>query len=58
MGLAAFTLASGLNALGANDFLGACDVAVGLGERLLDVHHAGAGLLTDLLDQSCSDCCH
>ena len=25
---------------------------------LLDVHHAGAGFLAHLLDQSCSDCCH
>ena len=58
LSLAAFTLASGLDALGADDFLGASHIAFGFGQGLLDVHHAGAGFLAHLLDQSCSDCCH
>ena len=58
LGLAAFALASGLDALGADDLLGAGDITLGLGESLLDVHHAGAGVFAHLLDQSCSDCCH
>ena len=44
--------------LGADDFLCAGDVALGFGERLLDVHHACAGLFTDLLDQCCGNSCH
>ena len=58
LGLAAFALAGGLNALSADDLLGAGHVAFGFGQCLLDVHHAGAGFLAHLLDQSCSDCCH
>ena len=58
LGLAAFTLAGGLDALGADDFLCAGDVAFGFGERLLDVHHACAGLFTNLLDQCCGNGCH
>ena len=58
LGLAAFALASGLDALGADDLLGAGDITLGLGESLLEVHQAGAGVFAHLLDQSCSDCCH
>ena len=58
LSLATFALASGLDALGADDFLGASHIAFGFGQGLLDVHHAGAGFLAHLLDQSCSDCCH
>ena len=53
---AAFTLAG--CALRTNDFLGASDVAFSLGESLLDVHHASAGVFTHLLDQSGGNCCH
>jgi len=34
------------------------DVAVVLGERLLALHHAGAGALAQFLDQGCGDFCH
>ena len=44
----AFTLASSLDALGADDLLGAGDITLGLGESLLDVHHAGAGVFAHL----------
>src|SRR5262249_28022109 len=33
-------------------------VAVRLDQRGLDVHHAGAGLLAQLLDHFCGDLCH
>ena len=58
LSLATFALASGLDALGADDFLGASHVTLSLGQSLLNVHHAGASFLAHLLDQSCSDCCH
>ena len=58
LGLTAFALACGLDTLGADDLLGASHVTLGLGQGLLNVHHAGAGFLAHLLDQSCSDCCH
>ena len=32
------------------------DVAIGLGQRLLAVHHAGAGLVSELLHRLCCDC--
>ena len=37
---------------------GGVDVAVVLGERLLALHHAGAGALAQFLDQGCGDFCH
>ena len=51
LGLAAFTGAGGLDATGADDLLGAIDVAFGFCQRLLDVHHACAGFITHLLDE-------
>jgi hypothetical protein len=33
-------------------------VATGIGERLLALHHAGAGPVAKLLDQGCCDLCH
>jgi hypothetical protein len=35
---------------------GLVDVAVGLGERLLAVHHAGVGLVAEFFDLGCGDC--
>ena len=58
LGLAAFTLAGCGDALGADDLLGAGDVAFGFGQSLLDVEHAGAGVFTNLLDQCGGNCCH
>ena len=58
LSLTAFALTSGLNALGTDDLLGASHVTLSLGQSLLNIHHAGAGFLAHLLDQSCSDCCH
>src|SRR5690606_13184259 len=37
---------------------GGVDVAVGFGERLLALHHAGAGALAQLLDHGCGDFSH
>ena len=51
-GRAALTLRDALEALDAKDLDGLGAVAVGLVERLLDVHHAGAGLLAQRLDVS------
>ena len=48
-GLAALALGQGLQALQADDLEGLLGVAVGLGQSLLDIHHAGAGLLTQRL---------
>src|SRR5690606_39190647 len=39
----------------AQRFGGGVDVAAGLGERLLALHHAGAGALAQFLDQGCGD---
>ncbi len=58
LSLAAFTLAGCGDTLGADDFLGAGDVAFGFGQSLLDVEHAGAGVFTNLLDQCGGNCCH
>ena len=58
LGLAAFALTRCRDALCADDFLGAGDIAFGFGKSLLHIHHAGAGFFTHLLDQSCSDSCH
>ena len=58
LSLAALAGACGLDAGGADDLLGAGHVALGLGQGLLDVHHAGAGLITQLLDQCSGDFCH
>jgi hypothetical protein len=35
---------------------GLLDVAVGLHQRLLALHHAGAGALAQFFHQSCSNC--
>src|SRR6476620_2233069 len=51
-GRAALTLRDALEALDAKDLDGLGAVAVGLVERLLDVHHAGARLLAQRLDVS------
>ena len=48
-GLAALALGQGLQALQADDLESLLGVAVGLGQSLLDIHHAGAGLLTQRL---------
>ncbi len=48
-GLAALALGQGLQALQADDLESLLGVAVSLGQSLLDVHHAGAGLLTQRL---------
>ena len=58
LSLATLTLASCGDALGADDLLGTSDVAFSLGESLLDVEHAGAGVFTNLLDQCGGNCCH
>ncbi len=49
-GGAALALGDALLALDAQDLDGLVDVAVGLVQRLLAVHHAGAGELAELLD--------
>src|SRR5690625_978027 len=51
-GRTALTLRDALEALDADDLDGLLGVAVGLVERLLDVHHARAGLLAACLDVS------
>ena len=51
-GGAALALGNALEALDANDLDGLLGVAVGLVEGLLDVEHAGAGLLAQRLDVS------
>ena len=45
-------------ALDAQDLDGLVEVAVGLVERLLAVHHAGAGLLAELLDVGSGEVSH
>ena len=52
LGRAALALGDALLALDAQDLDGLVDVAVGLVERLLAVHHAGGGELAELLDVS------
>ena len=48
-GLAALALGQGLQALQTDDLESLLGVAIGLGQSLLDIHHAGAGLLTQRL---------
>ena len=50
LGGAALALGDALLALDAQGLDGLVDVAVGLVQRLLAVHHAGAGELAELLD--------
>ena len=50
-GRAPFALAGLGDALLAQDRVGLVEVAIGLLERLLAVHHARAGHLAELLDQ-------
>ena len=50
LGGAALALGDALLALDAQGLDGLVDVALGLVQRLLAVHHAGAGELTELLD--------
>ena len=50
---AAGLLACGRHALLAQEPLGRLDVAAGLLERALGVHHPGAGAVAELLDEAC-----
>ena len=51
-------LADVLGALDAQELDGLVVVAVGLGERLLAVHHAGAGGVAETLDVGCGEVSH